>query len=510
MPRNRRGGPAIRRGGRGFRVSVGESDPYALEIAALAPRHWYRADTVTLSGANLVSMPNRGTLAGAALLPVGTIPAPAPDAVFLGAPSIRCAGTHLAASPAASEFKFMSDGSGVEVLAVVDPEAVSGLRGFLSTFRSTAAPGFLMGVGNSPGDFRTRIYNDAGTPVYAQDNIGALTSGRPTLVHYSFKKSALVEARSGTDQHTSTGSLTPGVADPGAALRVGLNHQDLATTFGFVDLLIFDRLLTAYERHMVRLYLARYGVSVATPPTVELPLLRHAYSWIRADYYAEASGKATAFLDRAAPGHMFTQASASNQVAKPAASAAFGGRMTAQFSAAALNYYTSIAIPDAWGFIHRGSPGVTCAMIFRAVNPNTGTFLSNITSGPNPGFGALIVTDTELAVTANNDAGVSFAMARAGAGTIDTSPALVVYRYGESASPKVRLRRKGQQLFAGATSAAPGSGVPAATMQIGRRANGTGYSSIELADLLFYDRPISDDEVEELAAYASSYYELQP
>ncbi|HEY6878775.1 MAG TPA: hypothetical protein VI299_12185, partial [Polyangiales bacterium] len=83
------------------------------------PAFQFRADTVTLAGGNVETIPNRrGT--DALVAATGTLAAPARDALFGGAPSLVFRGAQrLDSNLPASAWTFLHDGSGMEMVVVV-------------------------------------------------------------------------------------------------------------------------------------------------------------------------------------------------------------------------------------------------------------------------------------------------------------------------------------------------------------------------------------------------------
>ncbi len=227
------------------------------------------------------------------------------------------------------------------------------------------------------------------------------------------------------------------------------------------------------------------------------------FAWLRADSYNVSSGKVTAFVDKAQPGHVMQQSTPANQVATPAPNAALNGQLSAAFVTASATNYTSSLPASAWTFLHDGS-GAT--VIFLWV-PNTatqfqtcwatlagtttpGAMLENVSNASN-GIGHFVGGSGVVAV--NRSTAGSFTV---GAATyFETSLSAAAWRTAQ----------KGTQTGTGAPGTLS-SAAPANTLALGRRANGTEAASIGFGDLLIFNRVLTAPERATFAAYALARY----
>src|SRR5207342_1129086 len=118
---------------------------------ALAPSFQFRSDTVSLAGGNVTTIPNRKG-SDALVIAAGTLAAPAPDALFGGAPSIVfSAAQYLDSNLAPLAWAFGSDGSGFEMFNVFGQTTVGATGTFCATTNavSTSSKGFRFGTFSS-------------------------------------------------------------------------------------------------------------------------------------------------------------------------------------------------------------------------------------------------------------------------------------------------------------------------------------------------------------------------
>ena len=161
------------RGGRRGTVVARVGAPVAPEVPVfdLLPNYWFRADNVTLAGANVATIPNKvGT--DALVMAGGVLAAPASDPLFAGAPSLNFSGTqYLEDNLAPSAWKFLHDGTGAEVWNVMAMTNSSNLTwAVMCTANNLSLPGYSLSsypnlvVGNGSG----RIIDAApGAPIFA-------------------------------------------------------------------------------------------------------------------------------------------------------------------------------------------------------------------------------------------------------------------------------------------------------------------------------------------------------
>lgn len=239
------------------------------DIAALAPRHWYRADTFTPSGANLGTLTNRNLTVGGALSVIsGTIVQPAADAALNGQFSVAFGGTQaMASSFAPAEFRFLHQGP-MDVFVVWVPDAGSS-RVLIAT--QTLAGGTETGAALWYADSTLRgtvangpayIINSGATAAivigvggYAE--FSYVNDGAPEFF-YTFGGQVLAV---GADNGSA-----PAAGDPMGTLTVGSGTGGAAALRGRIaDILIFNRRLAESERQKVRDYIrVRYAIGDVT------------------------------------------------------------------------------------------------------------------------------------------------------------------------------------------------------------------------------------------------------
>jgi hypothetical protein len=511
---DRRGGALIRRGGRGG-GGMGGSRVDSI-VAGLTPRHWYRADTVTLAGANLATMPNRGTAGGQLNVTAGVLAAPTADATLGGAPSVRLTGTQwLDSDLPASEFLFLHDGTGNDVFVVYVPTAAAG--SFLMATASAASntlAGVTYQIAASQG---MRVYCGNGSALlYDSTEIGgSFPLGQAGLLEHSYLEGGAPEifsANASAVHRAFATSLGPNAGDPSTGFRLGsVGSGAIPARAHIAEVVMFDKRLPPYERQQVREYIeARYGIPAPVWSAEDREILQlNPFSWIRSDYYASVNSKVSAFLDKVLPGHSMVQGTVANQVANPAADAAIGGKLSAPFVGA--QFYDSSLPSTAWVFEHNGS-GFENHAIWVPTATTTGSLFStdNINGGSGVG----------LSMGANAAAPLLTALVRNASSTfiINTAPpapglavgTLAHYSlsYVDGAAPEYEMRFRDTLVGSGADTGAPSSGPPSATLRIGanvisvvQQLNG------RVADMLSFKRRLSDVERATVYAYRVSRYE---
>jgi hypothetical protein len=477
-------------------------------IAAMNPRHWYRADTVTLSGANLASMQNRGSAGGQMNLAGGVLAAPSADGVLQGAPSINfTASQWLSSSLPASEYRALHDGTGAEAF-VIGCLTGGGVRVPLATRDSSSGAGTHMFVstaqyGGSVGNGTSLVYNISGT---LPDQLNAATYAH--MIFKSTEEPKIAIFGKDIPCTTSSNAVSLSSGDPVGTLTIGAQVGGATPVYmRIADVLIFYRRLTPYERQQVREYIAaRYGIPAPVWSAEDRQILQlNPFSWIRADYYATAGGKVTAFLDKVLPGHSMAQGTLAAQVAVPAPDVSFKGRQVAQFAGA--QWYDSSLPPAAWSFFHDGS-----GMEYFVVNaPGTtnGWLLGTITG-----------SSFANGMVCFQTAGVSVFRMQIYDGTApvfsaDTSPVPVPgeptyldgsYRHADAVKWQKYLR---STLIgsAGSTNRPPGVGAPGKTLRMGS-GQGDTFSTAKIADVIMFKRVLPTAERQLMREYMASAYDI--
>jgi uncharacterized membrane protein len=493
----RRGG-AGRGGGGATRLQVAEG-----VLNVLAPRHQFRADTVTLSGGNVATIPNRRG-ADALVLTSGTIAAPASDIIFGGAQSIVLAGPYLDSNLPASAFAFTADGSGCEVFTVFCP-ADSVTNGvFLATGNSGAGYGMVQKCNNASGTHEYIVRN-ATTTVVSTAVGGQAAAGVATYFDDYCGSTSPLQFGALTKQTASAAgafSATPGTGATTGTLRLGSQVNGVNTgAVRWCETLIFDRVLSEYDRQLVREYIAaRYGIAAPLVTGDDRDILSMVpFAGPRADYYSLLTGKVTSWLDRSRPGHTFAQATGGNQVVTPTPDAALLNALSAPFLGG--QHYASNLPALAWKFIHDGT-GFEAYDVFVPTNPSA---TSLIWGTYNPGPAG------QMQCGAANV--VAFAAyAAAGIGSVNDSGAAVLgartisrLAMASAASPQLRLRVNGRTEQTSAIGT-PSASAPPATMRLGTRGDLALPLQARWAETLWFARVLSTDERARMANYLMNRY----
>jgi hypothetical protein len=186
---------------------------------------------------------------------------PTPDSEFGGAQTLKTTGAQLlVANGPASEFKFLSDGSGCTVLVVGKFTVADALnQTFIATSGSTSQN---VGVyfGKSTGVDNLRIGN--GLAGYAVDVQGTPSGATPCYWYLHHKSSPSTDIYGAT---TGRGTFSPGAyvsapsaADPASTLSVLARNPATPSNFltgTFAALFMWRRVLTADERAVAMQYI---------------------------------------------------------------------------------------------------------------------------------------------------------------------------------------------------------------------------------------------------------------
>ncbi|HEY6881918.1 MAG TPA: hypothetical protein VI299_28010, partial [Polyangiales bacterium] len=303
-------------------------------------------------------------------------------------------------------------------------------------------------------------------------------------------------------------TTAPSAASPGATLRLGAtntNAQPARMRWG--ETLIFARVLHEFERQVVREYIAaRYGI---TAPRLEgadrdiMSLLP--FSWMEAAAHVQSGGKVTAFLDRARPGHVFTQSDASLQVAAPMVDVAFRAAATATFVRASGTNYQSSLPASSWRFAHNGEGCQIVAAVALATPAVSGFLFGTRISSE----GLRVGNDANAWIVAMQNTG-AFPILTESAGVADSTPVGLMFRHATAANPQWSLRRNGMQLSGGAYTATPSTTGPDASMRIGSHGSGAGAGDFRSPGMVFFDRVLTAVEEAQLQAAFLSKYGVSP
>ena len=483
-------------------------------IHELEPRHWYRADTNTLNGANLATLPNRGTVGGKLNVAAGTIVAPISDTALNNALSIALTGVqYLDSNLPKSEFKFLHDGTGADTFVVCVPTQITaGLRAIWATrsmVGGAADIGACMLI-TTAGAFAFQVISGGAVVINGSSAAGELTIDAPMRCEFSYREDDYPEGfgiiKSGVTPVLASATVPP-IVDPSGTFRLGggTSAGSAPAHCRIADVIIFSRRLTPYERQQVLEYIqTRYAIPAPVWSAEDREILKlNPYSWIRADNYIEASGKVTSFVDKVRPGHSMTQGTAANQVLDPAVDAALNGKMSASFVGG--QFYSSSLPISAWRFAHNGLG----ADVIAAWVPTTIGGIQALWASETLGGGTTIGASGCL-----NGASIRFVVARGAApAAVNVTSAAVlsvgVGAYAETSfggSPEYTIRHKATLTNSGAAAAPPVNADGSSTMRMGASPIGLSFLNGRIGDMLFFSRVLTPTERAVVQQYMFSRY----
>lgn len=489
-------------------------------VMQLQPRHWYRADTNTTSGANLASLVNRGTYVGAAMnVSTGTITAPTADPSLGGAAAMTFTGTQrLTSSLTASEFKFLHDGTGFDLFIIYRQSVSSvgtGTQTLLTTqnYRLVGDTGLCAYIHNSSNGIGTAVANGSASWVIAGIGTPNAVVGRNDCSERAYGSTAAPVAFqdiNGTVAIQATESSAPSTSNPSKTLSIGASQAQAAGWECFngaiADVIIFNRRLLPYERQQVREYVqSRYGIAATTVTAQDRNVLKlNPFSWTRADYYSTSGGKATAFLDKSLPGHAMTQGTVANQASNPAADGYMNNQLAANFSA---HRYGSSFPLAAWDFftLYGKAYEVFLVANWKGPNPSVTEILLTTRSasgGSGASFGRL-TTGQSCHQTQTASVGI---VPTSSTGPVMTGIAVVQDFYASSTGYLTRVVKT--DTSSGALSAAPDGVAPLGTLYLGARDSGLAPANCYWAEALIFNRVLTAAERAEVRKYMFARYGL--
>ena len=494
------------RGGSGW--STQSAPPAESAVNALAPDYQFRADTVTPSGANVGTMPNRRG-ADALTVPFGTIAAPVANSAFGGAQTVRLSGAALRSNLPASAWNVLhkGDAAGYELFLVGRRVAETGSNQTLLTTRLGGAdPGLLIFTVTGTSTAGYFASNNAGATIYTTSILDWAT-GAATYVNVSHCEADAqkVLAFSRDVNKASLTTTPPGTNDALYPLQIG-NIGTSANLQGaemeLAEVLIFRRRLHEWQRQLVREYLAeRYGIAAPVLTGVDRDLLSlMPFSTPRADYYATAVGKVTAWLDRARPGHSFSQATATAQVANPTPDSALLNALSAPFLGA--QHYASNMAALSWAFMHSGA-GFEAYDVLVPTNVSATSIVWG-TYGAAPGTQLLLSATANVALNAYSAAPALIA-SLSDTGAVANGARAVIRSTIAAAIPQAALKVNGRSEVVGvlgtpSATAAPGS------MRLGSRNDLAVPLQARWAETLWFDRVLTTGERAIVANYFTARY----
>lgn len=480
---------------------LGLSETQALLESA---RHWYRADTFTLSGGNLASLNNRGKAGGQLNVSFGTIAPPSATIGAARALAINGATGYLTASHPISEFRFLHNGLGCEWFVVGEFTDSAAAQTIFSTISVSSEGSQALVQSGRQGQSVVR----ATTGAIANAYNATLPAGPAFLnfMHATARAPQYALIRSGEAVFTANYTAAATNTGPAQIFALGANPNGTnPATFTFGEVLMFDRVLTPYERQLVREYIQdRYGIAAPVWSAEDREVLKlNPFSWVRADYYSTASGKVSAFLDKVLPGHSLTQGTAVNQVVDPTADAQLGGKMAARF-VGAQQYRSSLPLA-AWDFFGLLSKSYTVLFIFKPTSQPAAAegLLGTRPAAGGAGFNLVRQPSAGLLQHVNQKTSVSM-IASSPITVANGVPALwVVSASGPNNNHQYRLNRT--QLASAALSSAPDGSVQGDTLTLGARASLNIPSNINWADCVILNRQATAADLATLETYATRY-----
>lgn len=236
-------------------------------LAAMAPAHDYGAHSVTLSGADIATVPNAGSAGGNLAVVSSTIAGPATDAALLGQLSIAISNRTLQSSLAPAAFSFAHNGLGGHTFCVFVPtnaasRCVWATRSFAGTERGA---GFFyqatQSINYQASNGTNNIFAHASGAATVALNAGALIENSYIESRAPFEASTTRGSAGTLINATNTGAA-PSASDPTSTLRIGNSSGDiLVGECRWARWIGFDRVLSDHERAKVLLLLnKRYGV----------------------------------------------------------------------------------------------------------------------------------------------------------------------------------------------------------------------------------------------------------
>lgn len=206
---------------------------------------------------------------------------------------------------------------------------------------------------------------------------------------------------------------------------------------------------------------------------LERSVAARAYSMIESDRYTVdgTTGKVSELLEKSSSAngigasHKLTQSTSALQCAVPAPSGTlFGQRPVLTF---VDQRYSSSAAPSAWSFLHDGTGATVYLVCSFDGLAGSKYVLATSYAGGAVGWNMGHAGGTALACLVSNGG----AIAVPSGGTLSTSTAYQLrYRYAEGVSPEVDLYAQNALVTSeNATSGAPSSSDPVATLMLGNR-----------------------------------------
>lgn len=239
------------------------------------------------------------------------------------------------------------------------------------------------------------------------------------------------------------------------------------------------------------------GVSAPFDPDSTTPFSR---------YRGDSTDTATNFdwTDLTGNGRTLRQATAADKptIVQPAE---IGGMDALRFDGTS-DFLASIAAASDYTFMHNGTgcSGMTLIIPRNALVAHD-SILETYTGGANTAFRVLFgVTATTARFLVTDNAGAFAVDANITSAFAVDTPVLLSWFYLEGNSPEYSVRVDNGTPTTG--SATWGTNAPAAPLNVGRRANGTGFGQFDIAELFIWNRLITPTENANMVAYFTGRY----
>lgn len=246
----------------------------------------------------------------------------------------------------------------------------------------------------------------------------------------------------------------------------------------------------------------RRGAAYSLPSGPFNPLTLSPFAWWRGD----TTDTATNFdmLDRSGNGHTLRQATAADKptIVQPSE---IGGADAVRFDGS-TDFLASTEAAATWAFM---SNGLGCdywiLLIPRTVSAGL-SIVDSYTSGANTAFRILFGgTASTARLVINDNAGAAAVDASLASSFVVATPILLRAFTLEGGSPEFHWNKNNSGSPATGT-ATFGANNPAATFNMGRRANGTAFANFDMADSFVFNRVLSAGEATSLYGYFTSRY----
>jgi hypothetical protein len=474
-------------------------------VYAMVPHTWLRADSVNLSGANTTQLRNRALGATDVFSIAGTLAAPSADSAICGQSSLTLTGgQHATSTRPASDFNFLHQQ--FDVFHVFVPTAISNYHVLHST--GFAAGNWSQTSWGVAGLVSSDVYGTS-TGTHAAVIPTPITAGVPFASNGSFSNAAGLAATNnagvGAGDFTA---FTGGLATAAGTLRLWAQGNGAFPMQGrWAETIIFNRVLSALERQLVREYIqSRYGIAASVVPAAAKRILSRApFSLALMDTATVSGGKTTEVHDLARHGHKYTQSTSAQQCSAPAPSSSMKGRPT--LVCAGAQGYQSNLPASAWAFTADGTnfDGFTVAL---STSTNGVQVLYGSTSTGNvKGISVFRDgTNSRLGGTIFNNGNTILAIPTTSPYPINTSVTARV-SHGTSRSPQHAQKTSGSAEVTAAYTLGAAAGNPQQSMMLMMNAGGTLGFVGEFACFLCFNRILTTQEVVETFADLTELFE---